>query len=132
MRFGRHPTDAQLEHWLDRGEPNRVTKHVNDCERCLAALESLSGLDDALVTDLGDALAAPSDIGTRTTQQVERRLRDEAAFTTFLELFTVGWAHTRTVLDLEEDGMDRRRAEAASWSGNERRRMARTEEDRDA
>ena len=129
MRFGRHPTNEELMRWLATGDTNRVAKHVNQCERCLAALEDLSDLDDALVTDLGDALAAPVDIGARTTQQVERRLRDEAAFTTFLELFTVPWSHARTVLDLEEDGMDRRRADADAWHGNERRQLRKEEPD---
>ena len=69
----------------------------------MAQLEELSDLDDSLVADLTDALAPPTDVEDRTARQVESRLRNEAAFTVFLDLFTVGWSATRTILDIEED-----------------------------
>jgi hypothetical protein len=69
----------------------------------MALLEELSDLGDSLVAELTDALAAPTDVEDRTARQVENRLRNEAAFTAFLDLFTVGWSATRTILDIEED-----------------------------
>ena len=99
----RHPSQQQLQAWLESGGPSRVGKHVDGCERCMAQLEVLSDLDDSLVADLTDALAAPTDVEDRTARQVESRLRNEAAFTAFLDLFTVGWSATRTILDIEED-----------------------------
>ena len=99
----RHPSQAQLQAWLESGEPSRVGKHVDSCERCMALLEELSDLGDSLVAELTDALAAPTDVEDRTARQVESRLRNEAAFTAFLDLFTVGWSATKTILDIEED-----------------------------
>jgi hypothetical protein len=69
----------------------------------MAVLEEMSNLDDSIVADLSTALAPPSDVEDRTAHQVERRLRNEAAFTAFLDLFTVGWSATKTILDIEED-----------------------------
>ena len=99
----RHPSQQQLQAWLESGAPSRVGKHVDGCERCMAQLEELSDLDDSLVADLTDALAPPTDVEDRTARHVESRLRNEAAFTAFLDLFTVGWSATRTILDIEED-----------------------------
>jgi len=99
----RHPSNQQLQAWLESGSPSRVGKHVDSCERCMALLEELSDLGDSLVADLNAALAAPTDVEDRTARQVESRLRNEAAFTAFLDLFTVGWSATRTILDIEED-----------------------------
>lgn len=101
--MSRHPSQQQLQAWLERGAPTRVGKHVDNCERCMATLEELSDLGDSLVADLTDAFAAPIDVEDRTARQVENRLRNEAAFTAFLDLFTVGWSATKTILDIEED-----------------------------
>ena len=101
--MSRHPSQQQLQAWLERGAPTRVGKHVDNCERCMATLEELSDLGDSLVAELTDAFAAPIDVEDRTARQVENRLRNEAAFTSFLDLFTVGWSATKTILDIEED-----------------------------
>ena len=101
--MSRHPSQQQLQAWLERGAPTRVGKHVDNCERCMATLEELSDLGDSLVAELTDALAAPTDVEDRTAREVESRLRNEAAFTAFLDLFTVGWSATKTILDIEED-----------------------------
>ena len=101
--MSRHPSQQQLQAWLERGGPTRVGKHVDNCERCMATLEELSDLGDSLVAELTDAFAAPIDVEDRTARQVENRLRNEAAFTAFLDLFTVGWSATKTILDIEED-----------------------------
>lgn len=99
----RHPNPERLQAWLEAGEPNRVGRHVADCERCLATLEQLSDLDDALVADLAEALAPPTDFDDRTTEQLERRLRNEDAALVFLDLFAVGWDTVRTIFDPEEE-----------------------------
>jgi hypothetical protein len=103
MAMSRHPSNQRLQAWLESGGPARVGKHVDGCERCMALLEELSDLGDTLVAELSDALAAPTDVEDRTARQVESRLRDEAAFTAFLDLFTVGWFATKTILDIEEE-----------------------------
>ena len=101
--MSRHPSNQQLQSWLESGTPARLGKHVDDCDRCMALLEELSDLGDTLVAELSDALAAPTDVEDRTARQVESRLRNEAAFTAFLDLFTVGWFATKTILDIEEE-----------------------------
>jgi hypothetical protein len=104
--FGRHPSAARLHRWLERGGPNRVGRHVADCERCMAALEEHSNLDDTVVADIAEVLAPPDDVEVRAAEQLERRLRDEDALLVFLDLFAVGWDTTRTILQTEEDSDD--------------------------
>lgn len=101
--MSRHPSNEQLQQWLETGVPTRIGKHVDECERCMALLEELSDLGDTLVAELSDALAPPTGVEVRTARQVENRLRNEAAFTAFLDLFTVGWFATKTILDIEEE-----------------------------
>jgi len=106
MRFRRHPNQHALGAWLSTGASARVGRHVDGCEQCLATLERLSGLDDALVADIGHVMAAPTGIEDRTVSGVERRLRNEDALFAFLDLFTAGWSTTKVVLDLEEGSDD--------------------------
>jgi hypothetical protein len=104
--FGRHPSTARLQRWLERGGPKRVGRHVADCERCMATLEELSNLDDTVVADIAEVLAPPEDVEARATEQLERRLRNEDALLVFLDLFAVGWDTARTIFQTEEDSDD--------------------------
>ena len=101
--MSRHPSNDDLQQWLESGEPARVGKHVDNCEQCMETLERLSGLDEELVADLTVAFEVPVDVERRAVRQVDKRLRNEAAFISFIELFTVGWSATKTILDIEED-----------------------------
>jgi hypothetical protein len=104
--FGRHPSAARLQNWLERGGPNRVSRHVAECERCMSTLEDLSNLDDAIVADIAEVLAPPHDVEDRAASQLERRLRTEDALLVFLDLFAVGWDTARTIIQPEEDSDD--------------------------
>ena len=104
--FGRHPSPARLHAWLEQGGPNRVGRHVAECDRCMSALEDLSNLDDTLVADIAEVLAPPDDIEDRAASQLERRLRTEDALLVFLDLFAVGWDTARTIFQTEEDSDD--------------------------
>jgi hypothetical protein len=104
--FGRHPSTARLHSWLERGGPARVSRHVAECERCMAALEDLSNLDDTIVADIAEVLAPPDDVEDRTASQLERRLRTEDALLVFVDLFAVGWDTARTIFQTEEDSDD--------------------------
>ena len=95
----RHPSRQRLLRWLDTGEPRRVERHVDECPACQAVLEDLSALGDDLVADLQAATRPPDDLTARTHGGVDGRLRDEAAFGAFLDLFAVGWDVARTILD---------------------------------
>lgn len=99
MNLTRHPTAQQLQAWLDTGDPPKLTRHIDECDRCMTAVEELSNLDDGLVAGLSAAFAVPDDVEDRAAEQVAGRLRDEAAFTAFIELFAIGWSTARTVLD---------------------------------
>ncbi len=103
MMFHRHPSPPRLQTWLERGTPSRVGRHVADCEHCLAALDGLSGLDDTLVAGLAEVLAPPAGIEDRTSGQLERRLRNEDALLTFLDIFSVGWTAMKLLFEDEED-----------------------------
>lgn len=97
----RHPSRRRLQQWLDGDAPRRVDRHVDGCEHCQALLEELSALDAELVADLHEAVTPPADIVDRTADGVGERLRDEAALGAFLDLFAVGWATTRAIVDPE-------------------------------
>lgn len=99
----KHPSQAELKHWLATGEPAKVTRHLEQCDTCSQALDSATDLDDTIVADLTEAFAAPVDVEHRTARQVDRRLRNEAALISFLDLFNIGWSTAKTVLDMEED-----------------------------
>ena len=49
------------------------------------------------------AIAPPDDLGIRTNEGVDERLRNEAAAGAFLDLFTIGWDVMRTVLEPTTD-----------------------------
>ena len=97
----RHPSRRRLQQWLAGDAPRRVDRHVDACEQCQALLEELTALDDELVADLHDAVTPPADLADRTADGVGERLRDEAALGAFLDLFAVGWAATRAIIDPE-------------------------------
>ena len=101
MMTGRHPTRRRLQQWLAGDASRRVDRHIDECEQCQAQLEGLSALDDKLVADLYEAVTPPADLADRTTDGVGGRLRDEAALGAFLDLFTIGWAVTRAIVDPE-------------------------------
>jgi hypothetical protein len=101
MNTGRHPSRRRLQQWLAGEAPRRVNRHVDGCEHCEALLEDLSSLDDRLVADLHDAVTPPHDLADRTADGVGERLRDEAALAAFLDLFGIGWAATRAIVDPE-------------------------------
>ena len=101
MTTGRHPTRRRLQQWLTGDASRHVDRHVDECERCQALLEELSALDDDLVADLHEAVTPPADLADRTADRVGERLRDEAALGAFLDLFAIGWATTRAVVDPE-------------------------------
>lgn len=103
MKLRRHPPADALRAWLETGAPERIGDHVAECERCLAAVERSTALDGALVAGLTDAVAAPADLTARTNAGVERRLRDEEALTTFLDLFAAAWPLAGIVFDTWED-----------------------------
>ena len=104
--MSRHPSRQRLQRWLETGETRRVDRHVDECVVCQETLEELSALDEDLVADLQAATTPPVDITERTHGGVRSRLRDEAAFGAFLELFTIGTDTVRTILDPTTDRGD--------------------------
>lgn len=99
--MARHPKRRRLQRWLDTGEPRRVSHHIERCLECQELLEELSALDEELVADLQAATSPPDDLRERTHGGVDVRLHEEAVFGAFIDLFTIGWDFTRTVLDPE-------------------------------
>jgi hypothetical protein len=103
MMRSRHPDISELQAWLESGETERIGRHVAGCDRCLVALDELTGLDDVIVADLARALEPPPDVGDRAAAQLERRLRNEDALMTFFDLFAAAWDTARTVFANEEE-----------------------------
>ena len=101
MTTRRHPTRRRVQQWLAGDASRRVERHIAECEQCHALLEELSALDDELVAELHQAVTPPADLADRTADGVSERLRDEAALGAFLDLFTIGWAATRAIVDPE-------------------------------
>jgi hypothetical protein len=106
MRLRRHPSQHALGAWLATGASARVGRHVDTCEQCLVTLEGLSRLDEGMRAGIGEVMAAPRGIEDRTVSGVERRLRNEDALMTFLDMFSAGWTTTKVILDLEEGSDD--------------------------
>jgi hypothetical protein len=103
MNLRRHPSSEELAHWLEVGAPSRVAEHIETCERCLGVAEEASNLDLALMANLHDALPLPDNLAERTNAGLDRRLRDEAAVTSFFDLFTSAWFVAGVVFDPPED-----------------------------
>ena len=101
----RHPKRQRLQRWLDTGGPRRVSNHIERCLHCQEVLEKISALDEELVADLQAATSPPEDLRERTKGGVDVRLRNEASFGAFVDLFAIGWDFTRAILDpdLEPD-----------------------------
>jgi hypothetical protein len=99
-----HPPDARLLSWLEHGRPNRIGRHVEACDQCMARVEALSDLDGRLVSGLESVSAPPDDLLTRTTGSVQGRLAAEEAVAAFIDLFALPW-QTATVL--VDGGADR-------------------------
>jgi hypothetical protein len=121
--MNRHPNAARLQAWLETGEPNRVGRHVAECDRCMTSVEELSLFDDSLRADIAEVWAPPSDVEDRTAQQLQRRLRNEEALLTFVDLFAVGWDAIRLVFhpeDEEHDGAEEPHDRGARADGSER------------
>lgn len=97
----RHPNRQRLQRWLDTGEPRRLSKHIERCAHCQDVLEEVSALDEGLVADLQAATDPPEDLTERTHGGVDIRLRNEAAFGAFVDLFAIGFDFARTILDPE-------------------------------
>lgn len=95
----RHPSRQRLQRWLDTGEPRRLSKHIERCAHCQEVLDMISALDEDLVADLQAATRPPEDLRERTHGGVDVRLRNEAAFGAFVDLFAVGFDFLRLVLD---------------------------------
>ena len=100
----RHPKRQRLQRWLDTGGPHRVSRHIERCPQCQEQLEELTALDEELVADLQAATSPPHDLRERTHGGVDVRLHEEAVFGSFIDLFTIGWDFTRSVLDPEFTG----------------------------
>jgi anti-sigma factor RsiW len=109
----RHPSRRRLQRWLDSGETRRVSKHIDGCDHCQAALEELSALDEELVADLQAATTPPGDLRERTQGGVDVRLRHEAAMVAFGDLFAIAWDVVRMMVDTDTE------SESAHEAGSE-------------
>ena len=125
----RHPARRRLQQWLAGEAPRRVDRHVEECDICQAALEELSSLDAELVSDLGDAFTPPEDLTDRTTDGVHERLRDEAAFAVFLDLFAIGWDMARAMIDPDADDPSERDSSSATDRGEPHGRTSPADQD---
>lgn len=95
----RHPNRQRLQRWLETGDTRRVSNHIERCLHCQELLEEISALDEGLVADLQAATTPPDDLRERTHGGVDLRLRNEAVFGSFLDLFTIGWDVARCLVD---------------------------------
>ncbi|MEM9033871.1 MAG: hypothetical protein AAGA99_15055 [Actinomycetota bacterium] len=100
-----HPRRSQLARWLETGESEWITAHVEDCSRCAAVIEELAGAasgDDALGGMLREALAPPVGLGDRVSEEVARRVEERERTRRDLqllgEMFGIGIETARSVL----------------------------------
>ena len=92
-----HPRRMRLQEWLDGGTDERVTQHVEHCDRCARTLEELAGPavedelvpDDELVEAIRDALAPPEDLNERVLRRVAERERANREVALLLDIFGI-------------------------------------------
>ena len=99
-----HPRRKRLQAWLGDGLDERVTQHVEHCDRCAGTLEELAvapdhpdlAPDDELAEAIRDALAPPDDLNERVMQRIAERERANHEIALILDLFGI----TRDAADL--------------------------------
>lgn len=84
-----HPSDADLERWLQSGEPQELALHVGSCDACTATLERLT--DSVATSRVTDFVAAPSDFEQAMAERVDESLRRNEALEALAALFTIGF-----------------------------------------
>ncbi len=92
-----HPRRSRLLEWLETGDDERVTQHVEHCDRCARDLEELSAEPGSLALEpdgeLGDAIRAamppPDDLNERVMRRIEARRLAERELSLFLGLFSI-------------------------------------------
>ncbi len=97
-----HPGADDLRRWLETEKPERVGEHVIGCDECMTYLETITDLENDLVTTLNRAWSPPMGIEQRTATGVEQRIRREETMLGFLDLFAIGGDVFRTLIDDEE------------------------------
>lgn len=119
-----HPSAGRLREWLETGEPEGVSEHVEHCERCADRLEHLAN-DDPIVLSLepsaplrqalSAALSPPDDLNERVLQGVSRRSRSGEELQLFAGLFSIGFETARLMIDTD---VSQDRADDASQNGD--------------
>ncbi len=90
-----HPRPELLHRWLETSQPDRVGRHIDDCDQCMEHIELLSQVDVSAMAQLSSALAAPPVAKERASRMLAQQRRDREATSVLLDLFGVGglWAH---------------------------------------
>lgn len=83
-----HPSEHDIQRWLDTGKPAGVDQHVSSCDTCAATADRLSG--EPVVERLRKFLAAPEGFEDRVARRVDVALSRWDALETLAGMFTVG------------------------------------------
>lgn len=92
-----HPRRGRLEEWLDTGADDRVTAHVEHCDRCAGTLEELAAAadhprlapDEELGEAVRDALAPPDDLNERVMRRIAERERANHEVGLIIDIFGI-------------------------------------------
>lgn len=96
-----HPRRSRLRAWLETGGSERVTAHVEHCDRCARVLEEmaveqepeLTGDGGIVAGGIGEALRAatepPDGLNERVMQRIADRRLAEREASLFLGLFSI-------------------------------------------
>ena len=97
-----HPTSRRLLRWAEAEKPARVERHIQRCDRCASKLETLTQLAPSGVSLLRAALTPASGVEDRVLEGVQSDLAEHETLSVLADLFGIGWASARLLLD--EDG----------------------------
>ena len=113
-----HPRRSRLLEWLETGDGDRITQHVEHCDRCARVLEELSVEPGApelegeaeLGAAIREAMSPPANLNERVLRQVEARQRAERELSLFLGLIAIPRDAVDLMMDPEPPGTSSRPA----------------------
>lgn len=99
----RHPSRKQLRAWSD-GAHDRLSSHIERCDRCVVLLEEMTLLDPGIRQVLVRVTQPRPGFTERIETAVEERRKSAETWSVVGDLFSLGWRTFDALV--EEEGED--------------------------